>query len=68
MSPCVEGQMTKDRDDVMVRRMKQGIIDENDGDDDYFQSYFSFFTTPIIHHSCIPVCQLIDNNYQDDLD
>ena len=58
--------MTKDRDDVMVTKKSRN--DENDGDDEYFQSHTSFFTTPIIHHSCIPVCQLIDNNYQDDLD
>ena len=51
--------MTKDRDGVMVMRMKQSRNDENDGDDDYFQSYISSFTTPIIHHSCIPICQLM---------
>ena len=57
--------MTKDRDDVMVTKKSRN--DEND-DDEYFQSHISFFTTPIIHHSCIPICQLIDNNYKDDLD
>ena len=56
--------MTKDRDGVMVTKKSRN--DENDGDDEYFQSYISFFTTAIIHHSCIPVCQLIvDNNYRD---